>query len=310
MTALAALAGPGRRESLSHVTAALAYGWPGPIDPAGDPWFTVDPEKRLSTRRRSGVVRQVAPLPEGQEREWDSLTFTSPARTVADCLRHFPAAISLPIADAAVRAGVSREEIRRILDWQALWPYAARAAATMPLVDGRRENWLESRSAVAHHELGQPPGVPQVDILDTRGRHVGRVDFLWIEAGVIGESDGWDKYRAVGPQRLEAGPDLMSATVLREEKVREDRLRDLGYELVRWTTADALHPGRGLADRLRRAFSRADRSRVIGTAQPSAAPQVRPVRGTGFAGLADLAQGRELLLGVQPYSTSASDLAS
>ncbi len=312
LTALAAMAGPHRRETVSHLTAALAYGWPGPIDPPSEPWFTIDPQERVPTRRRSGVVRQVAPLPAGHARDVGSLAITSPARTVADCLRHLPAEDSLPVADAAVRAGVSIEAVDRILRWQALWPYAARAVATVGQVDGRRENWLESRSAVAHRQLGRPAAVPQVDVFDARGAHVGRVDFLWVEAGVIGESDGWDKYRADGSadRRLEAVPDLMSAAVLRAEKAREDRLRDLGYELVRWTAADALHPRRELAERLRRAFARADRSRIIGTARPTAVPPARPVDAAGLVGLTDLARGRDFLLEAQPYSSPAGDLAS
>jgi hypothetical protein len=311
LVALAAMAGPHRRETVSHLTAALAYGWPGPIEPPAEPWFTIDRQERVCTRRRSGVVRQVAPLPAGHDRQIGSLTISAPARTVADCLRHLPAEDSLPIADAAIRAGVSLYEVERVLRWQTLWPYAARGAATLELVNGRRENWLESRSAVTHHRLGQPPAEPQVDIFDSRGVHVGRVDFLWLDAGVIGESDGWDKYRArSGVRRLEAAPDLMSAGALREEKIREDRLRDLGYEMVRWSTADALHPGRGLADRLRRAFLRADPSRIIGSARPSAVPVMQPLRAEGLLGLAELARGRDLMLGVQPYSDSAGDRAS
>src|SRR5690349_4694961 len=47
-------------EVISHLSAALAYGWPAPPDVDTDPWTTVSPEPAQSTRRRHGRVRQVA----------------------------------------------------------------------------------------------------------------------------------------------------------------------------------------------------------------------------------------------------------
>ena len=44
--------------------------------------------------------------------------------------------------------------------------------------------------------------------------------------------------------------------VVYREKVREDLLRDLGWQLVRWTWPDLDRPG-VIADRLLRAFRRA-----------------------------------------------------
>jgi hypothetical protein len=43
--------------------------------------------------------------------------------------------------------------------------------------------------------------------------------------------------------------------VVWREKRREDALRDLGWQVVRWTWADLLQPW-VLADRLQRAFAR------------------------------------------------------
>jgi hypothetical protein len=260
-----AAAADGRTETVSHLTAALAYGWPGPIDLDSDPWFTADPAARTPTRRRSGVIRQVAALPVDHVRNWEDLSLTSPERTVADCLRHFPAAVSVPIADAALREGVSAAGILRILAWQSGWPYAGRGAASARLVDGRRESWLESRSAVTFHQLGVPLPDPQVVILDERGRPMARVDYLWADRGVIGEADGWDKYASSGDADRE--PDPMQ--VLKDEKTREDRLRSLGYEVVRWVTRDILHPDWSLADRLGRGFERADPARIRGSRRPA-----------------------------------------
>jgi hypothetical protein len=48
--------------------------------------------------------------------------------------------------------------------------------------------------------------------------------------------------------------------VLWDEKAREDRLRDLGWQVVRWLWEDLQHPER-LRERLLRAFARGARTR-------------------------------------------------
>ena len=62
---------------------------------------------------------------------------------------------------------------------------------------------------------------------------------------MIGEADGLGKYDA--------------PHVLRAEKLREDRLRDAGFEVVRCTWAEALHEPERLAVRVRAAFHRSAR---------------------------------------------------
>jgi hypothetical protein len=310
LTALAALAIDGRNEVLSHLSAALAYGFPGPLEIPATPWFTVGPEAQVPTRRRSGVIRQVAPIKASHVQSVGELAITSGARTVADCLRHFPADISVPIADAAVGHGVDIVEIAAILDWQQSWPYAARGLASLRLVDGRRESWLESQSAVAHHRMGLPAADAQTVICDEWGRAIARVDFLWGDHAVIGEADGWDKYLTSDPSASAGhGSRVMSAEVFRREKTREDNLRSHGYEVVRWTTPDVLPPLRGLQARLERAFSRGDVSRVRGTqrraAPPATAAAVRP---TELIALRDLARGGLITQRPSPYSSSAGDL--
>ncbi len=93
------------------------------------------------------------------------------------------------------------------------------------------------------------PGVPQQLVRDERGVVVARVDFAWPASGVIGEFDGRVKYgRALAP-------DQDPVEALWREKVREDLLRDLGWQVVRWTWADLDDP-RAWFLRLGRAFAR------------------------------------------------------
>ena len=64
------------------------------------------------------------------------------------------------------------------------------------------------------------------------GTFVGRADFAWEDRGVLGEFDGLAKYGRL------RHPDETVADAVVREKVREDRLRDAGYLVVRWTDAE------------------------------------------------------------------------
>ena len=73
--------------------------------------------------------------------------------------------------------------------------------------------------------------------------------FLWKEQRTIGEFDGKIKYGRL----LKPGQSIEE--VLFEEKRREDALRDLGWQIVRWLWADLYRPG-VIRDRVLRAFAR------------------------------------------------------
>ncbi len=149
---------------------------------------------------------------------------TTPLRTWLDVTRFGSLPDSLAIGDAAVRRGLTTvlEIQQRVDGLDGRGCRMARLAAT--LVDGRRESPLESWSAVCFHRWQLPAPQPQVVIRDGDGRFVARVDFLWEDAKVIGEADGVLKY------------DDRQALV--DEKRREDRLRELGFRVVRWGWAD------------------------------------------------------------------------
>src|SRR5439155_5833445 len=107
--------------------------------------------------------------------------------------------------------------------------------------DPRAETPLESISRVAFHQLGLPAPEPQVEIWH-HGYFVARVDFLWRKQCLVGEADGKVKYANV--------EDLYA------EKRREESLRDLGLEVVRWDWAAAYRPGPDLQDSIERGLRR------------------------------------------------------
>jgi len=134
-------------------------------------------------------------------------------------------------ADGALREGiVSLERLTARAAEVATWPHSSRAASMLRLVDGRRESVGESRCGVALAMAGIAV-TPQVTITDASGSFVARVDFLVDGTMVVVEFDGKVKYAAGDPE------------VLWHEKRREDRLRALGYVVVRVTWAQLERPG-------------------------------------------------------------------
>ena len=118
----------------------------------------------------------------------------------------------------------------------------ARLRRALANVDARAESPGESRTRLVLTALGLPVE-PQVEIRDVLGAFVARVDFL-VAGRVVVEFDGAVKYGgAAGRQELMA------------EKRREDRLRELGYQVVRITWDELARPGLVLA-RVRAALAR------------------------------------------------------
>jgi hypothetical protein len=264
----------------SHLTAAAHWGLPMPLD--GTPRGSLtDGCLAHPTRADGGSVIQVATLWPGDIRERGAAPVTAPARTIADCLRHYDAEVSVPIADAGLHAGLAgMAEVSRMLGRQANWPYSARAAASLPLVDGRREGWLESISVVRLWRLGVEPAEPQVEVFDDSGTFVARVDSLWRSQATVGEADGsakysladWPDLAATDPEDLADAHIEAARRVVRREKAREDALRATGLEVVRWGTAEIIRAAPTVARRIQLARSRGDVRRFTGTLRSTACP--------------------------------------
>jgi predicted transcriptional regulator of viral defense system/very-short-patch-repair endonuclease len=244
-----------RPHAFSHATAAALLGLPVSRGLLDRVHVTVPPGFAM-TRARNDMVWYAAALPPGSITSVRGVAVTSPARTVADCLRHLDAVDSVALADAAVRArSVTADDVRRVLAFQRRWPFTQVAALALVLVDGRHESSLESRSAVVMHRAGLPPPEPQVSIHDEVGRFVGRVDFAWLEQGVVGEADGRIKYA-----------DGDAVRVIEAEKERQARLEALGLVVVRWGWRDLEGAAPRMVERVRQALERGDAKRFRGRA--------------------------------------------
>jgi hypothetical protein len=188
---------------------------------------------------------------------------TTPARTVVDCLRHGGAEVGVPMGDAALNLGFTDEAtLDDVLAFQSGWPYAGRALAGRPWL-GRRESWLESRSFLAFARSGMPLPQSQIEVFDAHGLFVARVDFGWLEDGVVGEADGLGKYDlssygAAQPDAVAAaGPRLVDVEEVRRrlqaQAVRQQQLEDLRLRVVRWGTSDVAGSARPLVARIEQA---------------------------------------------------------
>ncbi|MDQ3053028.1 MAG: hypothetical protein M3R66_04145, partial [Actinomycetota bacterium] len=148
-------------------------------------------------------------------------------------------------ADAALAAGlVTDADLRECLQRFFRHPSIRDARLVVDLADGRSESPGESRARLVLRSLALGAVVPQVEIREDNGRLVARVDFLYEQQRTIVEFDGLVKY---------GGADGHKALVA--EKRREDRLRDLGFQVVRVTWAELDRPIL-LQHRIQAAFAR------------------------------------------------------
>ncbi|TQJ48534.1 hypothetical protein [Phycicoccus sp. SLBN-51] len=244
---------------LSHLSAAVLFGLPHPVGPLGKVSLTALKSTRTSYPDDWRRVLQ-AETPADHVTERAGLPVTRGARTVIDCFRQLRLLDSLAIADAAVRNGLAcPHELRAMRNFQTRWPGVQRAERGLPLVDGRRESWLESASVAVAHELGYPRPASQVSIHRLDGSFVGRVDFLWLELGVVGEADGMGKY--LGDFDAEPSAAATGQRVLLERD-RERGLEALGFAVARWGAVDLRGTGDGLARHLAEARRRARPQRI------------------------------------------------
>ena len=235
---------------VSHASAAVLHGLPL-LDPPPARVQVTRPEARAG-KNRGGVHRHAAGLAEGEVVLLDGIATTSLARTVVDLARSNRLESAVVTGDAALARLGTRAALDLALAQSARRPGVGRARHAAELMDWRAESAGESLSRLLLRELCLPQGPPepQLKILDAYGRAVARCDFGWPDLGVVGEFDGKIKYGRT------LAPGGRPEQAVFDEKVREDLLRDLGWEVVRWIWADLRRPD-VVAARLRRAFERA-----------------------------------------------------
>ena len=232
---------------VSHGSAAVLHGLP--VRGFAIEKVHVTRDRSGHGKRRSVVHVHGAPLPASDLTVIDGVLVTSLARTVLDLARTRPMEQAVAAGDVALRLGLSPATLRLGLFGMQRWPGVRAARRATEFLDVRSESVGESVSRVRMHLDGLPAPELQQAILGPDGQVIARVDFLWRDQRVAGEFDGKVKYgRLLKPGQSESD-------VVYDEKVREDRIRDEDYGVVRWTWAD-LRQRWVLRDRVRRALDR------------------------------------------------------
>ena len=172
-----------------------------------------------------------SPVPLEHATLLDGMPVVPPALACLQVAAQHGVESGLVAADSAVRTGQATVgAMKALLPLACLKPGRPQARRVVELVDGRRESAGESRTAWLLHCLDLPRAIPQVEVRDPSGVLVARADFVLDGTRVVVEFDGRLKYH--------------DHAALVAEKLREDRLRELGYEVVRLTWEDLDHPGR------------------------------------------------------------------
>jgi hypothetical protein len=232
---------------VSHGSAAVLHALP--TWPTARQRVHLTRSRSTGAQRRSDVEMHSATLPASQVTEVDGLAVTSMARTVADLGRTLSFDQAVAAGDRAAARGLDFGELDAVLESMRRWPGVAQARRVADFLDSRAESAGESVSRVRLCEAGLPCPIPQREIYDDQGTMIARVDFAWEQYRTIGEFDGKVKYGDL------LAPGQLPSDVLFAEKLREDALRDAGWQVVRWVWADLDRPTL-LRDKVLRAFAR------------------------------------------------------
>jgi len=228
----------------SHYSAAALWG----LQIAG-PW---PPDVHTLTigdrggRSAPGIIRHTTQRTVGTGLR-HGFRVTDAARTVIDLASVARLDDAVAVADAALRLRLADPAmLRGIADGLSRRRGVAQVRFAVHHATPLAANGGESKMRVVLIQLGFPPPVLQHACFDHDGL-IGFADAAWPEHRIILELDGVQKYVR---EEFAQGRDV--ADIVIAEKAREDRLRALGYTVVRATWDDLLHPPR-LAAKLERA---------------------------------------------------------
>ncbi|WP_232827589.1 DUF559 domain-containing protein [Jiangella endophytica] len=151
------------------------------------------------------------------------------ARNVLDIARTDGVAAGLTVADAALRRDLTTTaELATTAADLAGWPGVSNARLVAEHASGLRESPLESVSFALFVRRGLV--LPECNAWLTDERRGGvRADFAWRRHRLLGEADGRVTYD---------DPWTTDEPVLWKEKLRQERLEDLGFVVTRWTGAE------------------------------------------------------------------------
>ncbi len=231
---------------ISHLSAAVMHGLPVQTHFLNRVWMT----RRSSGHGRATRLTMVrnSAIDADEIVEVDGLTVTTQERTVADLARTQPFEWGVIACDAALRKGISADDVRASLTKHPRMRGVPRATAALTFASPLSESPAESMSRVSMSRGGIPEPTLQGELFNEDGEFVARPDFIWPEARLVGEVDGKWKYGQL------LRPGQTPETAIMAEKRREEMIRQLGFWIVRWDWDTASNATR-LGNLLRRALA-------------------------------------------------------
>ncbi len=217
----AGLAAAGRGAVVAGKSAALAHG-PDLITTVATHEFAVP---RNRSHRVPGLVVRRADLRPHEITSVDGLRVTSVVRTLADVARYETLVEAVVAADSALRSElITVHELHATLRTLPGGRGSSRVRRAWALVDPRSGSALETRARVLMALARLPRPVTQLVIYDRQGQFLARVDFAFVEARVIVETDGYAYHN--------------SRESFLSDRIRLDELARLGWTLIRLTWED------------------------------------------------------------------------
>lgn len=195
------------------------------------------------TRSNAFFTVHRCPHEEGAFRTFRGRVVVAPALACVGTALHTDPGSALAVVDAALRRELTTlAELELWISRMRRSPGLSTARFAVANASATAESAAESRARMTLIALGYRV-VPQVTILDLGGQFVARVDFLLPDLGVVVEVDGAVKYDGA-----------QGRAALVAEKKREDRIRSLGYGIVRlvWADLDRLDHVRRLIEGARK----------------------------------------------------------
>jgi hypothetical protein len=152
------------------------------------------------------------------------LAVTTVARTVVDCALQLPFDNAVVLTDAALhRRLVTRAALAEQISGHARVPGVRGAAAVVAFADARSAGPGESCSRAVLHRAGLPAPELRVPVRDADDRPLTVAGFGYPRDRVLGEFDGRSPFSA-------------------QSLARDERLRDAGWQVLRWTWRDLYPP--------------------------------------------------------------------
>jgi hypothetical protein len=222
---------------LSHDSAAHELGL-AILRPTKELVHITRPDRR-SARTRNGVKHHGARYSSEDVVDVDGMRVLNAARTACDMAREYGIQGGLPTFDSAMRAGVTREELRLAVQHMAGWPDVLAPRACVDLADPGAESVAETLGRLLVMEVVGPDVEieTQFPVLTVRG-------VMWCDLRVgrhLFEIDGRLKYRREGDDGVADRP---IEDVLWEEKGRERDVRAEGLGMSRIIWEDFWGPKR------------------------------------------------------------------